>query len=59
MLCSNVQMTILFSWQIHKTVISLPYFFEWREYKFSKQIPAKPLKLLFHIYMLGGAEDQI
>ena len=57
MFCSNVQITILFSWQIHKTIKSLPYFFECREYKFSKQIPAKALKLLFHIYMLGGAED--
>ena len=57
MLCGNVQITILFSWQIHKTIISLPHFFERREYKFSKESPGKPLKLLSRIYMLEGGED--
>ena len=56
MLCSNVQITILFSRQILKTIISLSYFFEWREYIFFMQSPRTPLKLLSRIYMLGLGE---
>ena len=56
MLCSNVQIAVLFSWQIFKTIISLPYFFEWHEYIFFMQSPGPPLKLLSRIYMLGSGE---